>query len=749
MNRLSPSLLALGRLVFALVLLAGLCQIRAAEPKPAAAKLRVSGYGLIGNRELKATLQLLQTSKERPTFYDANFIEDAALILHSRVTRDGFLSPSIRAQVTLEDGTSRSFALDPHIETPLPRPTRAQRVEFQIKPGVLYYFGELRFLGLSAISHKEAAHFFVETDALVRFKKTRVYTPQQLQRGLESLKEILERKGFEKAQLTLAVQRENHRTGEVEIEIQVEEGLRSFVRSVRKEVSSGITNAPTQTNRVIFAETGAEQGLKLLVGSPNVRSLMPRLRRDARKKNESIETNLPATPVFSRIWSQDLAQQLRITAYRQGYPDATVEIYPSARETTNGIIQVDLVARVKTGPHITLRSVRFDGQKKTNERLLQRRVQLQEGILLDRVLAEEGRHRLMRLGIFDSVEIDYDAIDEETRDILYRVREGKQIDFNLLFGFGSYELLRGGIEIEQYNIFGRAHRGRLRAVQSFRSSTVDYLYTMPELAGDDVDTFFNSSWLRREEVSFTREEFGGGLGARKYFKPISSDLSVRYNYQVLSATRREVDPTVGLPRATVGAFVFDLKHDLRDNPLYPRAGYKIFTTMEVASESLGGEVNYQRFEVSSSHHRSLGEGRWLHFGLSHGVIATINGPEVDLPFNKRFFPGGENSIRGYQQGEAAPRNARGNLVGAETYLLGNVEFEQSITRAWSFVTFFDGIGFARDLHDYPMAEALYSVGGGIRWKTIIGPLRLEYGHNLNPRQGDPSGTLHFSLGYPF
>jgi outer membrane protein insertion porin family len=31
----------------------------------------------------------------------------------------------------------------------------------------------------------------------------------------------------------------------------------------------------------------------------------------------------------------------------------------------------------------------------------------------------------------------------------------------------------------------------------------------------------------------------------------------------------------------------------------------------------------------------------------------------------------------------------------------------------------------------------------------VGPVRLEYGHNLNAREGDPNGTLHFSVGFPF
>jgi outer membrane translocation and assembly module TamA len=53
------------------------------------------------------------------------------------------------------------------------------------------------------------------------------------------------------------------------------------------------------------------------------------------------------------------------------------------------------------------------------------------------------------------------------------------------------------------------------------------------------------------------------------------------------------------------------------------------------------------------------------------------------------------------------------------------------------------------LRDYPANEAVYSVGGGFRWKSIVGPVRLEYGYNLNRRTGDPVGTIHFSLGFPF
>ena len=196
-------------------------------------------------------------------------------------------------------------------------------------------------------------------------------------------------------------------------------------------------------------------------------------------------------------------------------------------------------------------------------------------------------------------------------------------------------------------------------------------------------------------------------------------------------------------------FNIELNHDRRDNPLLPRRGLKLFSKFEFASAALGGEVDYQRIILSGSYHFDLRGGRLLHLGLTHGMTFTAGGNRDELPFNKRFFPGGENSLRGYQEGEASPLDADGKQLGAETYLQGNLEFEQLLTKTWSLVTFMDAVGFAQDRRHYPWDETLYSVGGGIRWRTLIGPVRLEYGHNLNPRQHDPKGTLHFSIGFPF
>ncbi len=200
----------------------------------------------------------------------------------------------------------------------------------------------------------------------------------------------------------------------------------------------------------------------------------------------------------------------------------------------------------------------------------------------------------------------------------------------------------------------------------------------------------------------------------------------------------------------MGSVDVGLTSDRRDNPLRPRRGIRWVGQVEAASKTLGGEVDFQVYEVGVSYHTSWGSSRWIHVGLSHGAITTFGADnDRDLPVNKRFFPGGETSMRGYQRGEASPRGADGRFIGAQSQVTFNLELEQGLTGNWSGVLFFDALGTAVELSDYPLNEELYALGIGVRYQTLVGPVRLEYGRNLNPRVGDPGGTLHFSIGFPF
>jgi outer membrane translocation and assembly module TamA len=312
-------------------------------------------------------------------------------------------------------------------------------------------------------------------------------------------------------------------------------------------------------------------------------------------------------------------------------------------------------------------------------------------------------------------------------------------------------MLRGGLEFEDRNLFGLAHDLRLSLVQSFKSSKGELYYTVPEVFGKDVNFFVQGSGLRREEVSFTREEFGSSIGIQKRLVPIKTDFTLRYVYEFLHAVDVGSISTnqTGVQDTKSAAFVLELHRDQLDNSLLPQRGLKLFSRLEVASESLGGNVDYQLLQFGAAYHMDLTGGLLLHLGVTHGVSFTTGGNADQLPFNKRFFPGGENSVRGYQEGTASPLDANGHQLGAETYTQANIELEQLVTKNWSVITFFDAVGFAQHRADYPWDEELFSVGAGLCWRSVIGPVRLEYGYNLNRRKFDPIGTLHFSIGFPF
>ena len=689
----------------ALCVLAMMPAVAWAGEKPA--KLTVSGLGWWDNREQRVTLERI-LGEERGPAVDANTVEDAVLLIVSSLAGEGFLRPSIRARLTLTDGRREEFVFDATLSTLLPRDLKAVAVRLEVTEGVRSVVEVVEITGLTAIKQEEALGYFRPNQVPLVGTEARAYSPAKLRRAQASLEEALRQDGYADATVKATVARDDARTGEVDVRVEVNEGPRWMVTDVKIE---GAETTPV----IILPE------------------------------------DLPLQEPWSRLWQQDATERVRREFYKAGYADAVVAVDAVASDAMDGRRSVAVTVRVTPGQAVTLGGVRFEGNEHTREQVMRRRVRADEGDPLNPLALERARYRISRLGVFRSVEVEYEPPAGEVRDAVFTVEELPRWDASLLAGYGSYEQVRGGVEWQQVNLFGRAHTSRFQLVQSLKSTRGEYSYTVPELFGESVDGTARLFGLRREEQAFDREEYGGTAGVRRRIPWIRAEGSLAYTYQSLSnqdnrLTTRALDED----NVKVASIDLGLTKDRRDNPLRPRRGYRLFAQAELASESLGGEVDYQSFDLGATYHTRWGRSRWFHFGLTHGAITQLGAADGQLiPVNKRFYPGGDSSIRGYQKDEAAPRGPDGRFVGAETYTLLNVELEQAITNTWSVVVFFDALGEAAELAAYPWDERLYSVGLGVRYQTIVGPVRLEYGRNVNPRADDPSGTLHFSVGFPF
>lgn len=695
-GRLFPGLMVMGWLWMACFSHAETNTVESIPP----AKLRISGFGLIGNRTIRSSLRELLPDKEASAF-DANFIEDAFLILHNRLVDDGYLDPLVVGNLTSTNGTHLAVWWDGVEELEVPRDVQVVDAQFELIHGVLHFYDDLVIEGVTALPPGRAEAFFMTRDSLLNLKTARRFSPDHLQSSLRNLRRELTNLGYRDALAEVKATDVDAVTGRVRITIQVAEGARYVVRALEVELLDAPPGAVVEPLTI----TGEQ--------------------------------------AFSVGWEQDAAQAVNLQLYRQGYPDARARIREAGRSEAGAVVELDLVAEVTSGEQVELGDVRFEGETHTRESSLQRRVRL-DGPLLDRVEADRGRERLARLGSFRFVNVHLEPDTGSPRDVVYELTEGKRYDLSLIAGYGSYDQLFGGVEFEHYNLWGVGHNTRFKLLQSIRSTHGTYTYTIPEFLAPDLNLFAAADGFRREELTFDRQEVKLSFGLRQQFPGSGHQVGLRYSYEFLDAQTA----SIGDEATRAAAVIADWQLDRRDNPLLPRKGYRVYANSEFADRALGGKSDYLRLEVGASYHHPFSRGLIAHLGLLHSVVGSSDRSTL-LPFNKRFFPGGENSVRGYQRGGASPLDANGEQLGAESALQWNIELEQRLTRTISMVGFVDGVGVTPVIESYPFDEVLWSVGAGIRWNTIIGPVRLEYGHNMNPRDADPAGTLHFSIGFPF
>ncbi|MGH8019117.1 MAG: BamA/OMP85 family outer membrane protein [Opitutaceae bacterium] len=675
------------------------------------ADVSVSGAGFFKNRSLRETLALLETEDQPLTRISAAFVEDAVVLLESALEQDGFLQSSGTAIVRDGEEEAGRYAWDPGELPAPPRDLDGDSVRFELEPGVRYHFASLDFDGLSALSVEEARGYFIQEGFLLQGSSAKLFTPGILNRGMNNLRVQLSRMGYADATVEVAREERNGETGDVEVVVEVVEGPRHVVGHV-----DAPENMPGEIDAGILALC-EEAG-----GAP-----------------------------WSQIRQQDFLLAVRSVGYAEGYPKIEAVLEQAGEEQTPEGVRLNFELRVDAGPRVRIGGVSYGGEVDVKESVLDRVVDVETDSLFSRSAIDDDRLQLGALGVFSSVRATVNERQPGLWDLTYVLTPNERLEASLLAGYGSYEQLRFGVEVMHANLFKRAHRGRLRLIQSFKSASGDYLYSLPQIFGTTTDASVRLFGLNREEVSFDREELGATVGLQRNVRWLGANAALRYRYESIEANNISGDivPEDVPTDSRVAALTLDLTRDHRDNPLTPRDGMSLSLKLEAAARAIGGEVDYQLMDFRGSWHESIGGGRWLHVGWRHELLSRLGADGGQIPLAKRIFPGGESSIRGYREGRASPRNEDGLIIGAEVSTVLNLEVEQALTRNFSVVGFVDAGLTGERLESWPGEEVRVSAGLGLRYDTIIGPARLEYGHNVVTEPGDPEGALHFALGFPF
>ncbi|MCB0360951.1 MAG: BamA/TamA family outer membrane protein, partial [Bdellovibrionales bacterium] len=121
-----------------------------------------------------------------------------------------------------------------------------------------------------------------------------------------------------------------------------------------------------------------------------------------------------------------------------------------------------------------------------------------------------------------------------------------------------------------------------------------------------------------------------------------------------------------------------------------------------------------------------------------------------FPLFKRFFPGGINSVRGYDSRELGPKDEQGNEYGGSKQLVANFEllFPLIPQMGLQGVVFYDaGQAFDDDVQ-IEIGDLRQAVGWGVRWRSPLAPIRIEIGYPIDRESGESSVVTNFSFGSP-
>ena len=579
-------------------------------------------------------------------------------------------------------------------------------------------------------------------------------------------------RGFAGVKVTSQVERREPKSGSeyVRVRLLIAEGVRSMIDSVS-----------FQGNTAISADT---------------------LRNAIR--------SMPGQPYFEPQISADgdAIAQLYLNG---GYPEVTVQ--PSPKGIGDGS-KVDVHFTIHEGPQILIDHVLVVGNQRTSRETILREVQLKSGQPLSQQQEDETRRRLTELGLFRRVDISYLQLpgDQNHRDVVITVDEapvttiaygggvegGRRLVRSSEDGDAVEEFQvapRGFFQVNRRNLFGKDRSLSLFASASFRPKSVsfgpgeppptdnssygfnEYLtrvtFNERRIFGTETDATFTAAIEQGVRSSFdfnrrgataivTRRLTRTVLVSAHYGLDNTKLLNIKSNF----AAQPEIDRL--FPQVRLSSVSSSIIRDSRDDLLEPAAGTLIGADVELAARALGSEVgfiktfwqgfNFRQFPRARSTVLALGARMGLATGFSRSVeregqIIFVE----DIPASERFYAGGDTTVRGFtldRLGTPDTIDQDGFPRGGHAMIVLNAEARIPVRGGLGAVAFIDGGNVFGIVNDIDLAELRGAVGLGLRYRSPVGPIRVDLGFKLDRRilpNGDRERptALHISLGQAF
>lgn len=464
--------------------------------------------------------------------------------------------------------------------------------------------------------------------------------------------------------------------------------------------------------------------------------------------------------VFTEARINEAATRLLAYYHQRGYAEA--EIKPETTDLEGHRVRV--VFHISEGDLLWIERILVRGAKRTSPSAIRQYMTFREADVLRPDRLRQSEENLYATGAFRRVAISIEqpppgSEQASRRTVVVDVSEAPRTQMTYGFGFRTDDGPRGLFEITNTNLFGHLWGGSFRLRGSRREQIGQLSYTVGRPFGRDVPLLASVLFQRQQEVAFdaSRATILGQLEKRLDEK---SFLFLRYNFSnviISNVTQpeelRRQDTTVQLGRLSVTYL-----RDTRDSPFDPTEGNVTTLDLALVTRALGGSESFFRFygEHGRVHPVFRLPGTVLVVDVRLG-LAWPYGRSFALPISERFFAGGSTTLRGFGFEQAGPRAPDPNRPGQTKPLGGNAlaiingELRFPLFRALRLhgAAFYDGGNVFAQVSDFRLSGFSHTVGFGLRVKTPIGPLRLDWGILVRRQPAVPRSQFHATFGYPF
>ncbi|HEU4364002.1 MAG TPA: autotransporter assembly complex family protein [Candidatus Krumholzibacteria bacterium] len=412
-----------------------------------------------------------------------------------------------------------------------------------------------------------------------------------------------------------------------------------------------------------------------------------------------------------------------------GYLDATFKTNVIRIDRDENTADIEL--SFDTGPRFSFGPVIFDSSG-VDERVLRSYLTFERGepFRYDRLLAFQSA--LGGAPYFGRVETvprrDLAAGNEVPIEVNLEPRRPRRYEIGVGYGTDTGPRILFGAEMRRLNRAGHRFNGRINVSEVELSAHAEYF--IPSIYPDTHAWAIGATVARLDPVAYTTDR--GAVGPTRSQKRFGWLESITVSYELEDFSVGEDDGTSDL---TIAGLAYRWKRS--DDDIHPTRGLRVDLGVRGAHEALLSSQSFGSATASIKGVRSLG-GRLRFIGRVDGGY-TNTSRFRDLPPTIRFFAGGDNSVRGYEYQSLGPRGADGRVIGGELFLVNSAELELALVGKFAFAAFWDAGNAFEDVGSGVYEQG---VGGGLRWHSPVGPIRIDLAFPVD----HDDWRIHFTMG---